>query len=96
MVEVYRRALRNYSPQVFDGKAVYFKCMTQSSDAQERWKNLMKGGLEAYEVPGDHMQITKKEYAAAWAERLKFSISRAQTLLLFCHIADFSHKLSVI
>jgi amino acid adenylation domain-containing protein len=95
MVEVYRRALRNYSPRVYDGKAVYFKCMTQSSDDQERWKNLMKGGLEAYEVPGDHMEVIR-EHTAAWAERLKFCISKAQTLLIFCYIADFSHKLSVI
>jgi hypothetical protein len=69
--------------------------MTQSSDDQERWKNLMKGGLEAYEVPGDHMEVIR-EHTAAWAERLKFCISKAQTLLIFCYIADFSHKLSVI
>jgi thioesterase domain-containing protein len=94
---VYRRALRNYSPRAFDGRAVYFKCMTQSSDDQERWKNLMKDGLEAYEVPGDHMQVTKREHTAAWAERLKFCISRTLTLLLiFCHIADFSNKLSAL
>ena len=28
---VYRRAMRNYSPRAFDGKAVYFKCMAQSN-----------------------------------------------------------------
>ena len=79
VLEIYIRALRNYSPRVFDGRAVYFKCMTQSSHDQERWKNLMKDGLEAYEVPGDHMQVINKEHAAAWAERLKFCIARTKT-----------------
>ena len=52
--------------------------MTQSSDDQERWKSLMKDGLEAYEVPGDHMQVIKREYAAAWAERLKSCVSASR------------------
>ena len=95
VLEIYIRALRNYSPRVFDGRAVYFKCMTQSSHDQERWKNLMKDGLEAYEAPGDHMQVVDKEHAAPWAERLKFCISKIQTPLL-SHIAYFTDKLSAI
>ena len=96
VLEIYIRALRNYSPRVFDGRAVYFKCMTQSSHDQERWKNLMKDGLEAYEVPGDHMQVVNKEHAAPWAERLKFCISKIQTPLILSHIAYFTDKLSAI
>ena len=31
----------------------------------------MDGGLEVYEVPGDHLNVIKESYAHGWAETLK-------------------------
>ena len=79
VLELYRLALRDYSPQAFAGRAASFKSMDQSSVNQEAWKGLMRDGLEVYEVPGDHMDVIKKSNAAAWAERLKSCIANART-----------------
>ena len=56
----------------------------------------MKDRLEVYEVPGDHQQVVKKEHAAVWAERLKFCISKTQTLLVLSQIGDSWARLSAI
>ena len=79
--EVYRLALRDYSPEMFAGRAVYFKSMDQSSFSQEAWRNLMRDGLEVYEVPGNHVDVIKTKNAAAWAPRLKSCIANARVVV---------------
>ena len=71
VLEVYRLALGHYSPQAFKGRAVYFKSMDQSSFSEEGWRNLMSEGLEVHDIPGDHLDVIKKDHAAAWAEPLR-------------------------
>ncbi len=78
VLEVYRLALAHYSPQAFSGRAVYFKSMDQSSFNQEGWRNLMSEGLEVYDIPGDHLDVIKKDHAAAWAEPLKSCCANAR------------------
>ncbi len=79
ILEVYKRALENYSPLVFPGRAIYFKSMLRSGHHQERWRSLMKDGLVVYEVPGGHEDVVRRENVAVWGQRLRSCLSTAQT-----------------
>jgi oxalate---CoA ligase len=78
ILDIYYQARRNYVPQLYPGRAIYFKSEKRSSDHRLNWDRLIAGGLEVYEVPGDHMEIIKKENAEVWAKRLKSCLSAAQ------------------
>ena len=80
ILEVYKRARKSYSPRVFPGRAIYFKSTKQSTYHRDSWQNLMRDGLEVHEVPGDHMDLIKRENIPHWAGTLGSCISKAQTL----------------
>ncbi|HTG72801.1 MAG TPA: thioesterase domain-containing protein, partial [Terriglobia bacterium] len=80
ILEVYKRARKSYSPHVFPGRAIYFKSKKQSTYHRDSWQSLMRDGLEVYEVPGDHMDLIKRENVPHWASTLGSCISKAQTL----------------
>ena len=75
---IYRNALRHYSPRPFAGRAVYFKTTSRTGVHLERWKNLMAGGLEVHEVPGDHLEVIRPEKAGTWAVRLARLVAEVQ------------------
>jgi amino acid adenylation domain-containing protein len=81
ILEIYKVARKTYEPHVFPGRAVYFKSTNQSSYHRDSWQTLMKDGLEVYEVPGDHMDVIKRENVSAWARPLSSCIARAQAQL---------------
>lgn len=57
------QAVRNYVPQVYSGRIVIFRSIEQpwwiSSDRETAWNSLAAGGLEVYEVPGNHENIIR-------------------------------------
>jgi hypothetical protein len=80
ILEIYKLARQSYKPQIFPGRAVYFKSTNQSSYHRDSWQTLMKDGLEIYEVPAEsHMDVIKKENVPAWAGPLASCIARAQS-----------------
>jgi thioesterase domain-containing protein len=50
-----------YRPEPYPGRATIFQCAERPSgrdwDLQLGWGELVKGGLEVYEIPGDHRTI---------------------------------------
>jgi hypothetical protein len=78
LLAIYRDALMEYSPQMFDGRTVYFKSSTRWKSHQESWSRVVAGGFEVQEVPGDHMTIIRRENAGRWAERLAQCVAEAQ------------------
>jgi len=38
----------------------------------------MEGGLEVYEVPGDHSDLIQASYVGLWAEQLRTWLDTAQ------------------
>lgn len=62
ILEIYSRARRNYVPQLYPGQAIYIKSEKRSSDHRLNWGRLFAGGLEVYDVPGDHMDMIKELY----------------------------------
>jgi amino acid adenylation domain-containing protein len=79
ILEVYKRARSSYSPHVFPGPAIYFKSTKQSTYHRDSWQKLMRE-LEVYEVPGDHMDLIKRENVPHWARTLGCCVAKAQTL----------------
>jgi len=80
IVEVHKVARKAYKPRVFLGRAVYFKSTNRSSYDRDSWQNLMRDGMEVYEVPGDHLDLIKRENVSAWAGRLGSCITKAHAL----------------
>jgi thioesterase domain-containing protein len=80
ILKIYERAKKTYSPRVFPGRAIYFKSVERPSYHRDSWRTLMRDGLEVYDVPGDHMDIIKRENVSSWAGPLGSFISKAQTM----------------
>ncbi len=66
---VYRRALSQYVPQPYDGQMIVLKAADSSSDA-EPWAALARGGLDVFEVPGDHIAVLQESSVKIWAARV--------------------------
>ncbi|HEX5108548.1 MAG TPA: amino acid adenylation domain-containing protein [Vicinamibacterales bacterium] len=78
ILSIYHEAIRSYTPAAYSGHAVYFKSIGRSSVHQQRWAEVVAGGFDVREVPGDHEDVIKRERAAAWAGQLRRLIAEAQ------------------
>jgi aspartate racemase len=75
---------RAYVPQAYPGKILLFRA-TDRVDAATAyvvpdlgWANLARGGLEIYDVPGDHVEIFKEPHVQVLAEQLRNCLDKAQ------------------
>jgi thioesterase domain-containing protein len=57
----YRRALRDYVPQVYPGRVVLLKTEDRLRDPRPVWERLAGAGLEVVQVTGKHTEIVFKE-----------------------------------
>jgi thioesterase domain-containing protein/acyl carrier protein len=75
-------ALR-FRPTVYPGRITLFKAAEQRAefgpDPQLGWGVVARGGVEVYEVPGDHMTILDQPRVAVLAKRLRSCLDAAQT-----------------
>jgi amino acid adenylation domain-containing protein len=76
---IYYQALRNYTPKLYPGRAIYIKAENRRSDFRFHWGRLMAGGLEVHEVPGNHLDLRVEPNLHFWAKKLKTCLSHAQT-----------------
>ena len=73
-------AFNHYMPQTYPGKAVLFRAMDESHfDTLKGWRDLAVGGLEIYDIPGDHLGILQEPHVEVLAEKLKMLIDQAVT-----------------
>jgi amino acid adenylation domain-containing protein len=76
--EIYLKAQQNYIPQIYSGKVTIFKAMQECEDMlafgefedQFGWGNLVTGGLEIINIPGDHFGILKEPHVKILAREL--------------------------
>jgi thioesterase domain-containing protein len=68
---------RAYVPQPYPGKILLFRA-TDRVDAATAyvapdlgWTDLARGGLEIYDVPGDHVEIFKEPHVRVLAQQLR-------------------------
>ncbi len=73
-------AVKDYEPQVYSGDATLFLAsdLTSDYDLHDGWKELVRGNIEAHEIPGDHINMIKEPHVGALAEKLRECIERTQ------------------
>ena len=73
------KAKRAYIPQVYSGRVVFFRASQRPpgihSDPEVGWGGMATGGLEIYEIPGNHTTIIESPMLA---EKLKICLNNAQ------------------
>ena len=77
--EAHLQANNDYVPQVYPGRAILFRSSEMLTgwsdwwtvDPQLGWGNVVVGGLEIQEVPGNHMNIFSEPYVGVLAEKLQ-------------------------
>ena len=72
-------ANRNYIPLVYSGRVILFRASNRPPgfyfDPKLGWGDLPAGGMEIYEIPGDHNSIMKSPILA---EQLRICLEKAQ------------------
>jgi thioesterase domain-containing protein len=79
ILDIYRKATHDYSPQSYQGRVILFKSETCSSDPLLDWQKLIVGELEMHELPGEHLDMIKEQYIPVWAETLQACLHKAQS-----------------
>ncbi len=83
LLEVKNQAVREYVPQPYPGRVTLFKATervdaaTSSVDPNLGWGKLAAGGLETYEVPGDHLGMLKEPHVQVLGEKLKTCLAQS-------------------
>jgi amino acid adenylation domain-containing protein len=73
-------AVRDYTPQVYDGKVTLFWAsadLRTSIDLVEGWRALAGGGMEVHEIPGSHLDIIKEPHVGELASKLSSCLDHA-------------------
>ncbi|MGB5715119.1 MAG: thioesterase domain-containing protein [Waterburya sp.] len=77
------KANRAYVPQVYPGRVILFRAKERPPgfcrDPQLGWGDLAAGGMEIYEIPGNHTSIMK---SPVLAEKLRICLDKAQAKLM--------------
>ena len=77
--EANSKAYQIYVPQVYSGRVILFRASERPPgfylDPQLGWGNLPAGGMEIYEIPGNHTSIMKSPILA---EKLRTCLEKAQ------------------
>ena len=75
----------NHVPQIYSGRVVYFAAQEKSKDSfiskllqPDAWNRWVINGVEVYEVPGDHLSMTKEPNINVLAEKLSTCLDRAE------------------
>jgi thioesterase domain-containing protein len=81
-VRFFTQASQTYQPESYPGKITLFQAQSEnqfraSFGSASGWQQLAAGGLEVYEIPGDHLGILKEPHVEILAEKLRMSIDDA-------------------
>ncbi|MEG4574577.1 amino acid adenylation domain-containing protein [Microcoleus sp. N3A4] len=71
-------AFNSYRPQPYPGRAILFRAMEESHfSTLENWNELLVGGLDIYDIPGNHLTILQEPNVPLLAEKMRLHIDRA-------------------
>jgi thioesterase domain-containing protein len=80
VAEASRRALAEYVPPVYEGSAVLFRAAEREVVAEYDpvlwWENVVAGGFEVREVPGDHIGMIHEPCVRTLAQELTAALER--------------------
>jgi thioesterase domain-containing protein len=76
------QALIEYVPQVYQGRITLFRASERSQRTHRNpdlgWGELAVGGVEIFDVPGDHATLIEEPRVQILAEQLKVCLGKAQ------------------
>jgi amino acid adenylation domain-containing protein len=78
--EINFTAVKDYVPQTYAGSVTLFLAsdLTADYDLHDGWRELVEGGIDTHEIPGNHINIIKEPYVSALAEKLRSCLDHAQ------------------
>jgi thioesterase domain-containing protein len=79
ILDVYRSALRSYTPQPYSGPVTIFKAGNMGYTSPMNWQELMTGEVQIYEGAGGHMDLTMESYVGVWAAKLRDALDSVTT-----------------
>jgi len=71
-------ARRTYVPLRYDGKVFYVKSEQRLRDHSEKWREVIAGEMESYEVPGGHSDIRQEPSVGLWAGAVQARLAESQ------------------
>lgn len=74
----HQEAMHSYSPQPYNGKVIYYRPTTKAKgnlmNMHIPWIDLVKGGIEIHQVPGNHLTMNEQPNVSVLARHLKLSL----------------------
>jgi thioesterase domain-containing protein/acyl carrier protein len=79
--EINFTAVKDYVPQAYPGSVTLFLAsdLTADYDLHDGWRELVEGGIDTLEIPGNHINIIKEPYVGQLAKALKNCLHKART-----------------
>ena len=78
ILEIYRKAMRSYTPLPCQGNVVLFSGHSYTEKLRRKWFDLCGAKLTIDEVPGDHHTVLEEPNVGVWAQKLKSYLDAAQ------------------
>lgn len=78
ILDIYRDAIRIYTPQPYSGPVTLFKTEGDSYQPRLDWIKLVTGDIEIYEEVAAHLELRQERYIRVWAACLKHLLDRTQ------------------
>lgn len=79
--ELNNEALSHYVAGVYPGRASIFKAVESAAafgaDRELGWGDVVKGGIEVYDIPSDHLGMLKEPHVRVLGEKLQAAVDRA-------------------
>jgi len=76
--DLHGRVNREYIPQPYPGRAIYFLSRERKEYFNSKWYQLVRGGIEIHEMPGDHVAMLEERYVHLVAEKVRYYLDEAQ------------------
>jgi amino acid adenylation domain-containing protein len=70
-------AVKEYEPQIYSGDITLFLAsdLTSDYDLRDGWRELVRGRIDAHEIPGNHLNIIKEPHVRELAEKLRLCLT---------------------
>ncbi len=82
VLEANLQAIKHYLPQVYSGTATLFWCEYQSLYIDRYpdlgWGQLVTGGVESIDIPGEHLSLLAEPHVRVLAEKLQLCLDRIE------------------
>ena len=83
VIKAYHIAASKFAPKRYDGDVIVFRAsanyLRPYDDYHLGWRSVVKGGIECFEIEGDHMSILEQPTVRLLAEKLDAKLLQLST-----------------